>query len=188
MTVAAPDWDALIARHDRRVLLMLLARGIRIDKARDITQETWARLIAHQRAGRILRIELPGLALKQALFLALDDARRTRREWLGSDEEMQAILDPAPSVEDAIVARERLAIASAELDRCSPKARAVFESIYDEEGASHAETAEKIGLSVQRVRQTICEVRAKLRAALTDDPSPVDVARATTTTDRKTHD
>src|SRR5438105_2758736 len=54
-------WEHLIRRHERRVLLMLLGQGVRIDRARDITQETWARLIAHQRAGRLERMELPGL-------------------------------------------------------------------------------------------------------------------------------
>jgi len=92
-----------------------------------------------------------------------------------------AILDPAPSAFDRIVARESLARASAELDRCSPKARAVFDAVYEDEGASHAETAERLGLSVQRVRQTICEVRARLRAVLDDDePAPLNFASATT--------
>ncbi|MBX3230922.1 MAG: sigma-70 family RNA polymerase sigma factor [Labilithrix sp.] len=178
-----PDWDALIAEHDRRVLLTLLARGVRIDRARDITQETWARLIAHQRAGRILHVELPGLALRQAFFLLGDELRRGRRDAAVTDEELRAISDPAPNVLDRLVSRSQLEVASAELDRCSPKAREVFELVYADEAITHAEAAKRVGLSVQRVRQTLCEVRARLRAALADKPVDTNFSRATEVSD-----
>jgi RNA polymerase sigma-70 factor (ECF subfamily) len=42
----AAAWELLIARHGRRVLLALLARGVRVDRAEEIVQETWARLVA----------------------------------------------------------------------------------------------------------------------------------------------
>src|SRR5689334_10042253 len=37
-------WDALVARHHRRVVVSLLARGVRVDRAHELAQETWARL------------------------------------------------------------------------------------------------------------------------------------------------
>ena len=49
------DWERLVAQHQRAVLLTLLSRGVRLDRARDIVQETWARLIAHERTGRLTR-------------------------------------------------------------------------------------------------------------------------------------
>src|SRR5688500_15774579 len=76
---ARAAWAGLSRRHHRRVLVALLARGIPADRARDITQETWARLVEHQGAGRLDRLELPGLAIRQATFLALDEARRTAK-------------------------------------------------------------------------------------------------------------
>lgn len=164
---ARVDWDALIARHQRAVLLTLLSRGVRLDRARDITQETWTRLLLHERAGRLARIEMPGLAIRQALFLAADDARRRRRDV--DDAEIAAVIDPAANAEERLVTRAQLETASAELDRCSPKAQAVFELVYDDPSLPHAEAARRLGLSVQRLRQTLCEVRAKLRAALSDD-------------------
>src|SRR4051812_21502419 len=62
-------WNVLIKRHERRVLLMLLARGVRVDRAKDIVQDTWARLIAQQREGRFEWLDLPGLAVRQAMYL-----------------------------------------------------------------------------------------------------------------------
>ena len=160
-------WDELVARHDRRVLLSLLARGVRLDRAREIAQETWARLIEQQRAGKLERLELPGLAVAQAAFFAREDARRRRADVLLEEEgPLSAIADGSADVEALVAAREQLERARAELARCSPAARRVFQVVYDDPDAPHAEAAEKLGLSVQRVRQTLCEVRSRLRRAL----------------------
>ena len=63
-------WNALIAKHDHRIVVSLLARGVRIDRAKDIAQEAWIRLIEQQRAGRLSHLQLPGLAVAQAAFLS----------------------------------------------------------------------------------------------------------------------
>ena len=172
-------WDALVARHDRQVLLTLLARGVRVDRAKDIVQETWVRLLAHQQAGRLDRLELPGLAIRQAIFLALEDARRARRDT--GDDELAILSDPAPSAETRIHARAQLERARAELARCPRQARRIFELTYAD--LPHAETARQVGLSVQRVRQTLCEVRARLRAAVEEE----NLFTFTSTTDKR-HD
>jgi len=161
-------WGALIARHDHRVVLSLLARGIAIGPARELAHQTWIRLIDRQRAGRLARLELPGLAVRQAAFLALDAARGARPEVLSLDqaEDDAAFIDPDASIEDRLIRREELERAQAELERCSPLARRLFALVYANPGMSHAEAARQAGLSVQRVRQTLCEVRARLRVAI----------------------
>lgn len=163
-------WGILIERHDRRVLVMLLARGSPIDRARDMTQETWARLIEHQRAGRLERLDLPGLAMRQATFLWCDETRRTSKTSpIDPTEEMAFLADPSPSVEHRLVTRSQLEKASAALDRCPPNARRVFELVYDNPETPQAVTARRVGMSVERLRHVICEVRAKLRAALDEE-------------------
>ena len=163
-------WGALIARHDHRVVLSLVARGIRIGQAREIAQQTWLRLIAQQRAGRLDRLELPGLAIRQAAFLAGDAARR--RASGGDDAGATAEpIDPAATIEERLIQREALDRARAELERCSPVARRVFALLYGNPGMRHAAAARELDLSVQRVRQILCEVRARLRAAIEAEPS-----------------
>lgn len=170
----AEAWNVLVKRHQRTVLLRLLARGVRVDRATDIVQETWARLLQLQREGRLDRLELPGLAIKQAFYLALEDARRQGKS-ISIDEapEVMQLRDPDPAVDDRLALRADLDRAVAELGRCSPQARRVFTMVYEEPGAPHAEAAQRIGISVQRLRQTLCEVRARLRAAMerSDEPS-----------------
>ncbi len=167
-------WNLLIKRHERKVLLTLLARGVRVDRAKDIVQDTWARLIAQQREGRLEWIELPGLAIRQATFLAMEDAR-SQSKSVPIDEAPEALLlpYPHPTIEERLTSRAELDRAIEELERCPPQARRVFAMVYDEPGAPHAEAAKRSGLSVQRVRQTLCEVRARLRAAMerSDEPS-----------------
>ncbi|MDB4938792.1 MAG: hypothetical protein JWP87_5764 [Labilithrix sp.] len=167
----ARAWDTLIARHGRRVLLTLLARGVRANRAEEIVQETWARLVAKSRDGALERLELPGLAIAQAIHFSLDDARANKARAAASldeSDEARGVVDPAALPLDRMVSREALDRALQELERCPPKARDVFTLVYDNPDLAHVEAARKTGLSVQRLRQTLCEVRARLRAAMED--------------------
>lgn len=169
----APAWDELVRRHTHRVLLSLLARGVTLDVAEDLVQETWTRLLKQQRVGRLTRLQLPGLAVAQARWLAREAERTSaRRVALAgraaspeSDAGERADDDPALDPERGAVRREQLEIVRREIDRCPPRAREVFRAVYAEQAPSHAEVARDLGLSVQRVRQILCEVRARVRAA-----------------------
>jgi RNA polymerase sigma factor (sigma-70 family) len=166
-------WNALIQQHNHRVVVSLLARGVRIDRAKDLAQETWLRLIEQQRAGRLTHLILPGLALAQAAFLSLEAARRdaSKSAPLSFDSARGAtdLVDPQADAEARLVSGERLASAERVLSRCSASSRAVFQLVYGGEGLSHAQVATKVGLSLQRVRQILCEVRKQLRSALEGD-------------------
>lgn len=158
-------WNALVLRHNHRVVVALLARGVRVDRAKDLAQEAWIRLIERQREGRLSHLSLPGLAITQATFLALEEGRRTKRRELECAEELN-LPDPAADAEAQLMTGERIARAEAVLSGCSPSARAVFRLVYGGDGLSHAEVAQHVGLSLQRVRQILCEVRKLLRSAM----------------------
>jgi RNA polymerase sigma factor (sigma-70 family) len=166
-------WCALVARHDHRILLSLLARGIPLADARELTQQTWTRLLAQQRAGRLARLELPGLAIRQAGFLALDAARRVHSamEHCAAERVGDSASDPSASVEERLIRREELERVRNELALCAPQARRLFALLYNQPGMPHAEAARQLGLSVQRVRQILCEVRSRLRGALETEPT-----------------
>jgi DNA-directed RNA polymerase specialized sigma24 family protein len=159
------SWDALIARHDRTVVLALLARGVRLAHAREAAHEAWVRLLMRQRAGGLERLELPGLAIKQAWFCALDGARRRADEGR-APVCSEAALDEGGDLEERLWGRQRLELAREALDRCSPTARRAFLLSQGSPPRSCPEIASELGLSVQRVRQILTEVRATLRRAL----------------------
>jgi RNA polymerase sigma factor (sigma-70 family) len=159
-------WSALIARHGHRVLVALLARGIPVERARELVQETWLRLMERQRAGRLTELSLPGLAIVQAGFLAANERRRLDRQVRGR-------VLPEPSTgrtgEDAVIDKERVGRMARALDACPAGARRVFALVYDHPELGYAEVAAQVGLSVQRVKQIVFEVRKRLRAALDED-------------------
>jgi RNA polymerase sigma factor (sigma-70 family) len=156
------EWNDLIARHDRSVMVALLARGIRADRARDLAQAAWTKLWERRREGGLERLELPGLAIRQALFIAADEAR-SRRNAPPVD------LTVHPSLTDSFISRESLSRVQGELQRCPESMRRVFVLVHGGEGLSHTEVAERTGLSLQRVRQLMCEARQRLRAVLEVD-------------------
>ena len=168
-------WSALIAKYDQRVVVSLLARGVRVDRAKDIAQEAWMRLVEQQRAGKLTHLQLPGLAIAQAAFLSLEAARRDVRTEamvpLDGDGARIAIdlVDPAADAEARLLTGERIERAEKVLAGFAPNARAVFRLAYGGDGLSHAEVARKVGLSLQRVRQILCEVRKELKEALERD-------------------
>jgi DNA-directed RNA polymerase specialized sigma24 family protein len=163
-TFVNASWSDSIRLHDHTVVVALLSKGVRLDDARDLAQESWTRLIAADQAGRLERIELPGLAIRQAMFL-LSERRRVskRRVEVPEDEAHELTGDAQP--ETLFESRQALAIVAAELSRATPRAREVMEASLST-AVPHAEHAAAIGLSVQRFRQVLCIVRARLRAAV----------------------
>lgn len=162
-------WNELINRHNRRVLLALIGSGVLPAQAREMAQEAWLRLITQADAKKLERLELPGLAIRQALFLAKSEQRKPSSSPTEPLDEAAA-QPSADDVEARYFSREQLRNAHARVQDLSPSARAVFERLYGEPHLSHAEIAARVGLSVQRVRQIICEVRKVLRAELEDAP------------------
>lgn len=162
----AGAWDELFRAHNRRVVLALVARGVRAGAARDLAQDAWLRLIEQQRRGRLRELRLPALVITQALFLALDRARRGDQRFthVSFDDLDGDPLDPEPLLQH----RDRLQRAREVLASCSPSHQRVFRALFTHPGSTSAEVARATGLSVQRVRQVVCEVRKKLRAALED--------------------
>jgi len=79
--------------------------------------------------------------------------------------------DPGADPVEQAIGRERLDRIRKELEACPPRARQIFLAVYEPGGRSHAEVARDLGLSVQRVRQTLCEVRARVRIALGETAS-----------------
>jgi RNA polymerase sigma factor (sigma-70 family) len=156
-------WSQLIARHSHRVTVTLLGRGLPLDRARELTQETWLRLMERQRAGRLTELSLPGLAIVQAGFLASNERRRAGLALPPPPE------GAGPDALTSVIDRERLRRLARALEACPPGARRVFELVYDHPELSYAEVASRAALSVQRVKQIVFEVRQRLRAALEED-------------------
>lgn len=163
-------WDDLMRRHGRRVVVALVSHGIPLERAKELAQDAWMRVIDRHRAGLIAELSLPGLIITQASFLARDDLRREgRRAKLDEPRQRAAVGDVALDLEQQLDARQQLRVVRAVLDRAPQNARRVFALLYGERALAPTEVASELGLSVQRVRQIVCELRKRMRAELADD-------------------
>jgi len=168
-TIVQTAWDEAIRLHDRRVYLSVLALGLAPERAREISQATWTRLIEQQARGALTEVELPGLAIRQARFLAFNELKRNRTE----QRTLAAVPDPpeVPDVERVVGSRQEIEQVLAALATCSPQARKIFGLVYATPDGSAAAAAKEVGLSLQRVRQILCETRAHIRTQVgTDRP------------------
>ncbi len=163
----AAAWNLLAHRYSRIVEVALLAEGCSLLESRDFAQEAWLRVIEQSRRGQLTRLELPGLVITQARFLALDARRSERRRVVVYAAAFPHSREENP--ESRVLARADLARANAVLADCHPSARRTFELLHADPPSTVLEIANRLGLSVQRIRQIVCEVRARLRAALREE-------------------
>ncbi len=169
MSIREPErWDDAIRRFDHRVYLSVLALGLAPERAREISQAAWTRLMEKHAAGGLSELELPGLAIRQARFLGLNELARGKTE----KRVLAAVPDPGPvpDPEREVAGKVQLDRVLAALETCSPTARRVFRLIYAPPGGTAATAARELGLSLQRVRQILCETRAHIRKTIEEVP------------------
>ena len=154
-------WDALEAKHRRRILVSLLALGLGVEEARDLSQDAWTRVWQQHRSGALASLVFPGIVITQARFLAQDLLRRRRLTPEGGEGDAQS---PDPTAEDRLVAAQSLARVHRSLAQVTASKREIFQLACDD-GLPHVEIARRVGLSTQRVKQIVWEVRTLLRAA-----------------------
>jgi RNA polymerase sigma-70 factor (ECF subfamily) len=174
--LASEDWRRLIEQHQHRVVLSLVAAGFGLDRARELANEAWVRLMEKERRGALAELKLPGLAIVQARFLAWDERRREalrarHQDEAGSEAPEELLVDRRPDPEQRLLTRQQARRALDAVAASPPSAQRLFKLLYAEPGLSHARAAEALGLSLQRVRQILCELRKRVRAALEGEPS-----------------
>lgn len=163
------EWSALIAKHNHTVVLALLSHGFRIHQARDIAHDAWAKLFEARHAGKLATFELPGLAIRQALFLAADLRRELGRPAIPLESACD-LLDLHATPETRLEWKQQLARTETAAAGLSERTQKVFATVLDNPDVPHALLAQRLGLSLQRLRQTLCEARARLKGALEETP------------------
>ena len=163
-TVRPEVWDDAIRRHDRRVYLSVLALGLTPDRAREVVQAAWTRLMEQHASGALTELEFPGLAIRQARFIALNELQRRKIEMRVLSSVPESL--PAPGVDRVVASRQRIERVLDALSTCSPTAQEVFQLVYATPGGNCASAAKAIGLSLERVRHILCETRRHIRKAL----------------------
>lgn len=160
----AREYDA----HHHTVVLALLANGVRLAEARELAHDAWARLFEKDSEARLERLELPGLIIRQAFFLLIERRRRASTQARRDEGLDRAVKLAAhqPTPEDVVSGRQVLGVVTRALATSSPRGQSVMSAIVSGPDALHEQLARHEGISLQRFRQVLCEVRSQLRAAL----------------------
>jgi len=137
------------AEHRDALLRFLNRRLNNAALAEDLIQETWLRAANSQAlASGAAAIDNPRSYLfRIASNLALDHQRHVGHGIeLQATDEAAAVADPQPSPEDIVLYRSEFARLLEVIDGLSPRCREVF-MLCRFEGLSHAEIAERLGIS-----------------------------------------
>ncbi|MBV6285756.1 RNA polymerase sigma factor [Pseudomonas aegrilactucae] len=156
-------------RDHRSWLLNWLRRNIACaDRAEDLSQDTFVRLLGRDQlpAPREPRAFLAAVA-RGLLF---DHFRRAALEQAYLAELMLIPEAEQPSPEEQHLVLEDLKAIDRLLGKLSSKARAAF--LYNRlDGMGHAEIAERLGVSVSRVRQYLAQGMRQCYVALYGEPT-----------------
>ncbi|QBF28873.1 RNA polymerase sigma factor [Pseudomonas tructae] len=156
-------------RDHRSWLLAWLRRNIACaDRAEDLNQDTFVRLLGRE--------QLPVPREPRAFLLAIakgllfDHFRRAALEQAYLAELMLIPEAEHPSPEQQHLILEDLKAIDRLLGKLSSKARAAF--LYNRlDGLGHAEIAERLGVSVSRVRQYLAQGMRQCYVALYGEPT-----------------
>lgn len=137
-------------------------------RAEDLSQDTFVRLLKRRDLDTVR--EPRALLATVARGLLIDHFRRSALERAYLDE---LALQPEalqPSAEEQLMTLEALREVDRLLDQVSAKARAAF--FYNRlDGMTHGEIAERLGVSVPRVRQYLAQALRQCYIALYGEPT-----------------
>ncbi len=153
--------EALFRREAGDLLRFLQSRLGDPDRAADLAQETWVRVL---RARLPARLDNPrGFLLRTATNLAIDAARREKleRDYL-RQEAAGGGADDRPSVERRLEAERRLRAIDAALGELPDATRQAF-TMHRQRNMSYPEIAAALGVSVSMVEKHIIEALRHLR-------------------------
>lgn len=167
-------WSVIVSRYQVLVLSIFLGYSIARPRSVELTQDLWLKLYLRARDGLLKVLSLPGLAVREARFRALDEVRGSRRAGPTTSVDDLMLAAPTPSAEEQTSRQSELALVRRMLAALPPRQREVM-ALAGIEGLPHAEVAERLSISTVRAKQTLSDARVRLRRIRS---MPDDVQRA----------
>ena len=146
-----PDWKLAFAR----VKAALIRRGRSEHDADDLVQEAWIRLAGYEREEQPVA-KPEAFLMRVALNLSIDVHRTQQNRGEHVELEDVVLIDATPSLENALLARERVARLSVCLGRLTEQTRAIFLA-HRVDGLSYEEIARQFALSPSSVERHVAK-------------------------------
>ena len=171
-----------LLEHRAALLRYFIARRVPAEEAEDVLQDLVVKLESHA-SGPVAepRAYLYRMAENLLLDRIRSDGRRRGREqaWVAARAGATLDADDRPSPEQALIARERLALVSKALAALPERTLHVFRR-YRIDGVPQREIAAELGVSLsavekhlQKAYQVVVEARARLDAETADSQRPI---------------
>lgn len=160
-------FSEFVRRHHPELLRYFRTR-VHIDDAADLAQECYTRLLRYRDGHTESSLQM--LLFRIARNLLTDTWRTQRAHCVDEHVEIGEveIAETAPSHFDQVHGQERLERLKKAVRALPPKCQAVF--VFSRiDGLSHAEIAQRCGISVKAVEKHITRALAACRAELGDD-------------------
>ncbi len=152
------DLDSLFRQYHRELNRFAYGKLRDREAASDLVQDAFLRFLSHGQSGPGATVPIsPRFFLwRIASNLIIDMTRRERRRgaFVPLDALADELADPTPSADRRLAARQEFLIIKHTLDALSPKARAAL-LLNRIEGLSHAEIADRLGISSSMVSKHI---------------------------------
>ncbi len=144
----------MIARYYRELLNYFSGTMKDRDRAADLVQETYARVLAAEQSGQTLR-EPRALLYQTARNLLIDQHRQAAvRDHDAGDALDEVPIAQASQPEEMYAAQQRAKRLIAAIENLPPRCREAF-MLHKFDGLSHAEVAERMGISRNMVERHV---------------------------------
>lgn len=140
---------------------VLASRGRSADDIDDLMQEAFLRLQVYCRDRTVQNTE--AFLVRTVINLTAEQGRKARDgRTVSGDAVLEALVDPAPPPDELYLRQRRTQRMKAGLARLNPRPREVL-LLHRLDGLSHAQIAERLGISVSMVEKHIARASFFLR-------------------------
>lgn len=147
---------------------VLASRGRSADDIDDLMQEAFLRLQVYCRERSVQNAE--AFLVRTAINLTAEQHRKARNgRAVAGDAVLEALVDPAPPPDELYARNARTERMKAGLARLNPRPREVL-LLHRLDGLSHAQIAERLGISVSMVEKHIARASFFLRDWMARSP------------------
>lgn len=140
---------------------VLASRGRSADDIDDLMQEAFLRLQVYCRDRTVQNTE--AFLVRTVINLTAEQGRKAHNSrTVSGDVVLEALVDPTPPPDELYVRQRRTQRMKAGLERLNPRPREVL-LLHRLDGLSHAQIAERLGISVSMVEKHIARASFFLR-------------------------